>query len=83
MNKEMDYVTVIIPIHKSFVNDNLSIRDKIIDALNIVFFYMEKHRTSLEISNIFSVMEYAMKDFNLLVCKLINFKYDTSKENIF
>lgn len=33
-NKERDYVTVIIPINEYFVTNNLSLREKIINALN-------------------------------------------------
>ena len=34
MNKERDYVTVIIPINEYFDEEKLSLRDKIIDTLN-------------------------------------------------
>ena len=35
MNKERDYVTVIIPINEYFDEEKLSLRDKIIDTLKI------------------------------------------------
>ena len=35
MNKERDYVTVIIPINEYFDEEKLSLRDKIINALNV------------------------------------------------
>lgn len=34
MNKERDYVIIIIPINEYFDEEKLSLRDKIIDALN-------------------------------------------------
>ncbi len=33
MNEERDYVTVVIPINKNFVNNNFSLEDRIIDLL--------------------------------------------------
>lgn len=44
MNKERDYVSVIIPINKLFLNDDLSLRDRIINYLN------EKDMSKTELS---------------------------------
>ena len=45
MNKERDYVTVVIPIHKAFSNENLSLREKIINCL------IEKEMTKTQLAH--------------------------------